>query len=321
MRKSPSSDASVVEGVHESLQLWSNRSMLSSAPYQTIAIVGKQFAPHIAGALTALARFLQDSGRTVLFEAETAKSFGFKDFPALTPAEIGEQADAAIIVGGDGTMLGIARLLAPYDVPLIGVNQGRLGFMTDISIEQMIPVLTEMLSGKIKSEKRGLLQGAVVRNGKAIVETTAFNDIVVSRGSGSGMVELSVHVSGQFMYTQRSDGLVVSTPTGSTAYSLSAGGPLLHPTLNGIVMVPIAPHALSNRPIVVPDHSEIDIEIIGGRNSNVNFDMQSVARLLHHDRIVIRRSPHTTTFLHPQGWSYYDTLRKKLHWNESPTDS
>lgn len=292
---------------------------LKSLTYKTVAIVGKQFASNIAGALTELAAFLQATGRKVVFEAETAKNLGFKGFAALTPAEIGQQADAAIVVGGDGTMLGIARVLAPYNVPLIGINQGRLGFMTDISIDQMIPVLTEMLSGKIESEQRGLLEGAVIRNGEAIVQSTAFNDIVVSRGTGSGMVELRVQVDGHFMYNQRSDGLIVATPTGSTAYALSAGGPLLHPTLNGIVMVPIAPHALSNRPIVVPDCSEIVIEVIGGRKSNVNFDMQSVAKLLHHDRIVIRRSPHTITFLHPQGWSYYDTLRRKLHWNEYPS--
>jgi NAD+ kinase len=292
---------------------------IPSKSYPTIAVVGKQFGTGIAGALSELAAFLRSTGREVVFEAETARAMAFKDVPALAPAEIGQQADAAIVVGGDGTMLGIARLLAPYSVPLIGINQGRLGFMTDISLDQMIPVLTEMLNGKIESEQRGLLEGAVIRNGEVIVQTCAFNDVVVSRGTGSGMVELRVEVGGQFMYNQRSDGLIVATPTGSTAYALSAGGPILHPTLNGIVMVPIAPHALSNRPIVVPDTSEIVIEVIGGRKSNVNFDMQSVAKLVHHDRIMIRRSPHTITFLHPQGWSYYDTLRRKLHWNEYPS--
>jgi NAD+ kinase len=133
------------------------------------------------------------------------------------------------------------------------------------------------------------------------------------------MVELKVEVDGRFMYNQRSDGLIASTPTGSTAYALSAGGPLLHPRLNGIVMVPIAPHALSNRPIVVPDSSEIMIEIMGGREVSVNFDMQSLTSLMHHDRIVVKRSVHTITFLHPEGWSYYDTLREKLHWNEYPS--
>jgi NAD+ kinase len=240
-------------------------------------------------------------------------------FDSLTREEIGRQADLAVVVGGDGTMLGIARELAPYKVPLIGINQGRLGFMTDIPVDRMLPLLGEMLGGKVESEQRSLLEGVVVRAGETIFEGLAFNDVVVSRGAGSGMVELRVEVDGRFMYNQRSDGLIVATPTGSTAYALSAGGPLLHPSLTGIVLVPIAPHALSNRPIVVPDSMEIVVEIISGRDCSVNFDMQSLASLAHHDRIVIRRSEHMVTFLHPKGWSYYDTLREKLHWNEYPS--
>jgi NAD+ kinase len=133
------------------------------------------------------------------------------------------------------------------------------------------------------------------------------------------MVELRVEVDGRFMYNQRSDGLIISTPTGSTAYALSAGGPLLHPSLSGIVLVPIAPHALSNRPIVLPDSSAIRVEVIAGRDCSINFDMQSLASLAHHDCILIRRSQHAATFLHPCGWSYYSTLREKLHWNEYPS--
>ena len=148
----------------------------------------------------------------------------------------------------------------------------------------------------------------------------AVNDVVGPRGTGAGMVELKLTVDGEFMYNQRSDGLIVSTPTGSTAYSLSAGGPLLHPSLGGIVLVPIAPHALSNRPIVVPDTSEIVVELVSGRDISVNFDMQTFTSAQLGDRIVISRSPHTITFLHPHDWSYYHTLREKLHWNEYPTN-
>lgn len=289
------------------------------AAFKTIAIVGKYFAAGITQSLAELAEFLVDSGRTVVFEAETAKNTELRGYAAMTPAQIGKHADAAIVVGGDGTMLGIARQLAPYKVPLIGINQGRLGFMTDIPLDRMMPLLANMLGGKLESEQRGLLEGSVWRDGKSIVSGVAFNDVVVSRGAGSGMIELRVEVDGHFMYNQRSDGLIVATPTGSTAYALSAGGPLLHPSLTGIGLVPIAPHALSNRPIVVPDSSEIVIEVINGRDSSVNFDMQSMASLTHHDRIVIKRSAHKITFLHPQGWSYYDTLREKLHWNEYPS--
>ncbi|WP_092415466.1 NAD kinase [Collimonas sp. OK307] len=291
----------------------------STSMPKTIAIVGKYFAVGISESLTEIVDFLQDRGHHVVLEAETAQNVAMAGIAAMTPAEIGERADAAIIVGGDGTMLGIARQLAPYNVPLIGINQGRLGFITDISLERMLPVLGEMLDGNVESERRSLLQGAVMRDGKQIFSALAFNDVVVSRGAASGMAELMVEVDGRFMYNQRSDGLIVATPTGSTAYALSAGGPLLHPSLGGIVLVPIAPHALSNRPIVIPDSSEIVIEIVNGRDMSANFDMQSLASLQHGDRILIRRSEHAITFLHPAGWSYYDTLRQKLHWNEYPS--
>ena len=222
-------------------------------------------------------------------------------------------------MGGDGTMLGIARQLAPFDVPLIGINQGRLGFMTDIPLDAMLDVLPKILAGRYKAERRTLLEGRVVRNGETIHVGLAVNDVVVSRGAGAGMAELRVDVDGHFMYNQRSDGLIISTPTGSTAYALSAGGPLLHPSLGGIVLVPIAPHALSNRPIVLPESSAIVIEIVRGRDISVNFDMQTFASLTAQDQIIIQRSPHSITFLHPEGWSYYNTLREKLHWNEHPS--
>jgi NAD+ kinase len=286
---------------------------------KTVAIVGKYLAAGIEQALSEIAGFLASNGYTVVVESETAKNVALQGYASMTPTEIGQHADVAIVIGGDGTMLGIARQLAPYDVPLIGINQGRLGFMTDIPQERMLPALSEMLSGKMETEQRNLLGAVVMRDGKKIFDAIAFNDVVVARGAGSGMVELRVEVDGRFMYNQRSDGLIVATPTGSTAYALSAGGPLMHPNLAGIVLVPIAPHALSNRPIVLSDDSEIVIEVRGGRDISVNFDMQTLASVQHHDRIIIQRSAHTITFLHPQGWSYFDTLREKLHWNEYPS--
>jgi NAD+ kinase len=294
---------------------------LAQAPIRlkTIAIIGKYLAAGIEQSLSEIADFLSARGHEVIFESETAHNMDLGAVRAMTPAEIGAHADAAIVLGGDGTMLGIARQLAPYNVPLIGINQGRLGFMTDIPLEGMIPTLGDMLDGNIESEQRSLLEGRVERDGETIFQALAFNDVVVARGTGSGMVELQVDVDGHFMYNQRSDGLIVTTPTGSTAYALSAGGPLLHPSLRGIGLVPIAPHSLSNRPIVVSESSKVMIVIQGGRDVSINFDMQSLASLAHGDRIFVQRSGHTITFLHPQGWSYYDTLRRKLHWNEYPS--
>ena len=287
--------------------------------FKTVAIIGKHGASGTGKSLIELAEFLRGSGRKVVIEAQTARELNLDGVVAMHLSEIGQHADLAIVVGGDGTVLGIARQLAPYKVPLIGVNLGRLGFMTDISKEQMLPSLGEILDGKLESEQRSLLEGIVMREGRAIFQAVAFNDIVVSRGAGAGMVELRVEVDSHFMYNQRSDGLILSTPTGSTAYALSAGGPILHPELNGIVLVPIAPHSLSNRPIVLSDRSEIAIELASGCDGCVNFDMQSLTNLQQHDRVIVRRSEHTITFLHPQGWSYYDTLREKLHWNEYPS--
>jgi NAD+ kinase len=289
------------------------------ASQKTIALVVRHNTLGIEEPVAGILAFLRGAGYRVVLEESTAAHLALDDIEALSIAEIGAVAYAAIVLGGDGTMLGVARQLAPWDVPLIGINQGRLGFMTDIPIDRMIPVLSDILEGRSKAEKRTLLQAKVMRDGVEIAQGLAVNDVVVSRGAGAGMVELKVEVEGKFMYAQRSDGLIIATPTGSTAYALSAGGPLLHPSLQGIVLVPIAPHALSNRPIVVPEASEIVVEILNGRDTSVNFDMQTFASLQVGDRIVISRSPNTITFLHPHGWSYYDTLREKLHWNENPS--
>ncbi|MBJ7314031.1 NAD kinase [Rugamonas sp. CCM 8940] len=289
------------------------------AMFQTIALVIRQNTDGIEESVDSVIDFLERAGHTVVLEEQTAAHLGRHGVEVLNAAGIGARADAAIVMGGDGTMLGIARQLAPYDVPLIGINQGRLGFMTDIPLDNMLDVLAKILGGSYQAERRTLLEGSVLRDGQVIHVGMAVNDVVVARGAGAGMAELRVEVDGHFMYNQRSDGLIIATPTGSTAYALSAGGPLLHPSLGGIVLVPIAPHALSNRPIVLPDSSEIVIEIVRGRDISVNFDMQTFASLVAQDRIVIRRSPHTISFLHPHDWSYYNTLREKLHWNEYPS--
>lgn len=290
---------------------------------KTIALIARHNTLGIESVLQELVAALFEQGHTLYFEADTAQNIErdgiLSQIESLSVTQIGLNADVAIVLGGDGTMLGIARQLASFDVPLIGINMGRLGFMTDISRNRMMPVVLDILGGNYKSERRSLLEGRVIRNDEAIFFGLAVNDVVVARGSGAGMVELRVDVEDHFMYNQRSDGLILATPTGSTAYSLSAGGPLMHPSLNGIVLVPIAPHALSNRPIVVPDACEILIEVVNGRDISINFDMQTFTSLMPKDRISVKRSQHTVTFLHPVDWSFYDTLRHKLHWNEMPS--
>jgi NAD+ kinase len=291
--------------------------------FRHVALIGKYHAS-LSGSATVgsrealedIAHYLARQGCEVSVERETSIHTGLSLYPALSTSEIGRQCDLGLVVGGDGTMLGIGRQLAKFGIPLVGINQGRLGFITDIPLNNYQETLTPMLMGRFEEDQRTLLHGRVIRDNHCVFEALAMNDVVVNRGAASGMVELRVEVDGHFVANQRADGLIIATPTGSTAYALSAGGPLLHPSIPGCVLVPIAPHTLSNRPIVLADPAEIAIEIVAGRDASASFDTQSIASLLHGDRITVRRSQHRVRFLHPQGWTYFDTLRKKLHWNE-----
>lgn len=294
--------------------------------FRQVALIGKYPTAVSAAAvgstraaLEDIAHYLTSEGCEVVLERDTAANAGITGYAMLDVPAIGSQCDLGLVVGGDGTMLGIGRQLARHGVPLIGINQGRLGFITDIPLDHYRTVLPPMLRGEYEEDHRTLMHARVMRDGHCVFDALAMNDVVVNRGATSGMVELRVEVDGHFVANQRADGLIVASPTGSTAYSLSAGGPLLHPSTPGWVLVPIAPHTLSNRPIVLPDAVEIGIELVSGRDASANFDMQSLASLLHGDRISVRRSKHTVRFLHPRGWTYFDTLRKKLHWNEGGT--
>ena len=291
-----------------------------NSKFRHVAIIGKYQAiasgAFSRNALEEIAHFLHAQGCEVAFELDTALNMGITGYPVLDVAAIGAQCDLALVVGGDGTMLGIGRQLAKFGVPLIGINQGRLGFITDIPYNGYASTLAPMLRGEFEEDHRSLIHAKVMRDGHCVFDALAMNDVVVNRGATAGMVELRVEVDGHFVASQRADGLIIATPTGSTAYSLSAGGPLLHPSIPGWVLVPIAPHTLSNRPIVLANVAEIAIAVVAGRDASASFDNQSLATLLHGDRIVVTRSTHHVRFLHPKGWSYFDTLRRKLHWNE-----
>jgi NAD+ kinase len=283
--------------------------------FRHAALVGKFQAEGIRGVLEQIAGFLTRQGLAVSLETETARNTGIDAYPRLSADELGRECDIAVVLGGDGTMLGIARKLAPHGTPLVGINQGRLGFITDVAIDEFEEALGPMIDGVYEEDCRTMLQGAVWRDGRMIFDGLAMNDVVVSRGATASMVELKIDIGTEFVANLRADGLIVASPTGSTAYALSAGGPLLHPRIAGWVLVPIAPHDLSNRPIVLPDSGDIAIEVVAGRNASVNFDMHSLASLVHGDTIRVCRSKHQVRFLHPRGWSYYATLRRKLHWH------
>jgi NAD+ kinase len=284
--------------------------------FRHVALVGKPQAPGMRPVLEEIAQFLVRQGLEVSIERETAESTGIADYGAVNRRELGKHCDLVVVVGGDGTMLGIARELAQYQVPLVGVNQGRLGFITDVPAGQVLEALAPIIAGDYEEEHRAMLDGSVWRDGEQIFESVSMNDVVVSRGATAGMVELSVQIGDDFIANIRADGLIIASPTGSTAYALSAGGPILHPGIAGWVLVPIASHTLSNRPIVLPDEGEMRIEIVAGKDASANFDMQSLASLLHGDQVRVRRSAHKVRFLHPLGWSYYATLRRKLRWYE-----
>ena len=294
----------------------------TGASSKTVALIGRYQSPEVAESLRSLAEFLDGRGLSLLVEAETAVNVGKKIgvvryVPADYPA-IGACADLAIVLGGDGTMLAAARQLARYRVPLVGVNQGRLGFMTDISRKDMLTCMDDLLDGNYQPEDRLLLDAEIIRDGREVAEGIVLNDVVVDKGAIGRMLEFELFIDGEFIYNLRSDGLIVSTPTGSTAYALSANGPILHPSLGGIALVPLCPHSLTNRPVMVPASSEIEIEITNAADPRIHFDGQVSVDLRKGDRVRIRRSGYDVRFLHPPGYSYFAMLRQKLRWSERP---
>jgi NAD+ kinase len=293
--------------------------------FKHVAIFGKPRVdggrPSLQAALLEIARIVEAAGLTPMFDAATRDAAGLDRFAGHALPAIGSTADVAVVLGGDGTMLGIARELAPFAVPLIGINHGRLGFITDIAVDQMPEVLAAMLAGHFEADRRALLDAQIRRGDATVFRALALNDVVVSRGVTGGLVEFTVRVDGITMYNQRADGVILATPTGSTAYALSASGPILHPSLAGLVLVPVAPQTLSNRPIALPDSVVIEIEVTDVRDASAHFDMQAFTSLAPGDIVRARRSGDVVTLLHPVGYNYFATLRQKLHWNIMPAET
>lgn len=298
-------------------ELWFNAAM--PAAFSTVALIGKYKTPEIAVPVLKLAGFLRQRGVRVLLDRLTAAHIPDCQYDVLLLEELGREADLAIVLGGDGTMLNIARTFAPYDVALVGVNQGRLGFLTDISLDTMFETISAILDGQYVTEERMLLQSEVWSGGNGaqekVFDVLAFNDAVVAKGFKGGLVDIEVRIDGQFIYDQRSDGLIVASPTGSTAYALSAGGPIVHPSLSVMALVPVSPHTLSNRPIVISADSVVEIVVRSADDPRAHFDSHSHFDLREGDRVVVRRYSHQIKLLHPVGHSYYAMLREKLHWN------
>ncbi|MBI5937303.1 MAG: NAD kinase [Betaproteobacteria bacterium] len=284
--------------------------------FKSIALVGKYNSASVSAPVMRLAEFLGQRGHDVWVTVHTADHCAIKGIPNAPLTELAGRVDLVIVLGGDGTLLNIARVLAEHPVPMIGINQGRLGFLADVSIDTMLPTLDEMLSGQYVAEDRIMLECHLERHGDLFGAAYAFNDMVVSKGNAGRLIEFEVYIDDKFVYSQRADGLVLATPTGSTAYALSAGGPILHPTLEAFVLTPVCAHTLSARPIAVNGRSEIEINLIHADDARVHFDGQIHHDLFIGDRVNVRRAKNTVRLLHPPEHNYYDTLRQKLHWGE-----
>ena len=284
--------------------------------FKKIAVIGKypssEEVKGIDDQLIQLITHLSQKNIDLVIEEKTQKQIKLNKFKSLPLIEIGKQVDIAIVVGGDGTMLGVARTLIETGVPLIGINQGRFGFLADLNINSMFSSIDNILDGYYIQDNRMLIETTIERNNKKIYESFALNDIVIR--SGLRLIELEVIIDGRFVHTQRSDGLIVSTPTGTTAYALSAGGPILHPNLDAITIVPISPHTLSNRPIAVSGDSEILIKIVNMDEAYASIDGQIQIPLDKKDKIRIKKAKQYISILHPEDYCYFEMLRNKLNW-------
>jgi NAD+ kinase len=284
--------------------------------FKTVAVVGKSDAANLPEVLDQLAGVLRRRGIAVAMDTATAGASRTKPDAVSELAQLPARADLCIVVGGDGTLIACARLMAERGVPLVGVNLGRLGFLTDIPADALESSIESVLDGEFISEQRTLLAGAVKREGKTLFSAMAMNDVVVSRGAMGSMIEFAVTVDGEFIYSLRADGLIVATPTGSTAYALSAGGPILHPALQAIALVPISPHTLSNRPVAIRGNSKVEITLVRGEGARANFDVQAHFQLEPGDVVTVSAAAKPATLLHPKGYRYFSMLRQKLRWSE-----
>lgn len=284
--------------------------------YKTIGLIGKPNHDGASATINILYDYLKKNNYQIIIEQAVAQSLSIDNIETGKLTDIGEKADLAIVIGGDGYMLGAARVLACYDIGVIGVNRGNLGFLTDLSPQDLIDPLAEILAGKSRSEQRFIIEAEVYRHGRLKSSNSAVNEAVLHAGKVASMIEFEVYIDGSFMFSQRSDGLIVSTPTGSTAYSMSAGGPILTPNLNALSLVPMFPHTLTSRPIVVDGDSEIKLLLANDNHESlqVSCDGHVILAVMPGDEVVIKKSDYTIRLIHPLSHDYFNVLRSKLSW-------
>lgn len=292
--------------------------MQSKEQFRTVGLIGRAGSELVVESLNQLIELLDAQSINIVIEKETAAWLPGGTHQQGSRKMMGEICDLIIVVGGDGCLLGAARDFARSRVAILGINRGRLGFLTDISPKNINTLVSEVLNGAYLSEDRFLLEAQVMRNGKPIGESSALNDVVFHAGSSVTMLEFELFIEGQFVYCQRSDGLIISTPTGSTAYALSGGGPIMHPKLDAIVLVPMFPHTLSSRPLVIDGNSEIKI-VVSENNEcqpSLSSDGQGDIAVEPGDVLYVRKKSHKMKLLHPLNHSFYESCRSKLGWSE-----
>ncbi|APE05645.1 MULTISPECIES: NAD(+) kinase [Alteromonas] len=285
-------------------------------PYQTVALIGKPQHEATHDSLNLLAEYFLAKGCKLLVEESIANELETDDLKSCDLVVIGKEADLAVVVGGDGSMLGAARVLARFDIHVVGVNRGNLGFLTDIHPDDIIQQLDHIFNGECFVEERFLLEVGVYRHEKLKSNSAAVNEVVLHHGKVAHMMEFEIYIDEQFVFSQRSDGLIVATPTGSTAYSLSAGGPIIMPKLDALTLVPMFPHTLSSRPIVVDADSQVSMKVskVNSDSLQVSCDSHIVLPVLPGDEIRINKSADKLHLVHPKGYSYFNVLRQKLGW-------
>ena len=286
-------------------------------PFKNIGLIGRLGSGSVVETLRRLIRFLGTRGYHVIIEDRTASGLDEHRQQEASRSQLGELCDLVIVVGGDGSMLGAGRALCRSGTPVLGINRGRLGFLTDILPDEVEEKVGEVLAGDYETERRFLLDAEVYREGLLVGASDALNDVVVHPGKAVQMIEFELFIDGLFVYSQRADGLIMATPTGSTAYALSGGGPIVHPGLEAITLVPMFPHTMSSRPIAVDAASEIKIHI-GETNEaypHVSCDGQTQVVSKPGDILYVRRKAQRLTLIHPRGHNYYEICRSKLGWS------
>ena len=293
---------------------------MKHSQFHRIGIVTRPNTPQLGETLSELVAFFLENNIEVLLDEECGNDLSANPLAEncrrVAKEDMGTCCDLVLVLGGDGTFLSVARQLAPYRIPIMGVHLGHLGFLTQVPRQNMIADISRMLAGQYLSEERIMLECTVQRHDESDCTELALNEVVISRGGLGQMIEFEVFINQEFVYTQRSDGLIVSTPTGSTAYALAAGGPILQSTLRALTLVPICPQSMTNRPIAISDASEIEILVTQSGDARVHFDGQSFIDVQNLDRIIIRRYHNPLRILHPTDYQYFKTLRQKLHWGE-----